>query len=218
MGVNPVFSQVDSLDDDLQGMLYDTTFINKLVDIAWANYPNNRVLESRIEITKTDVKKEAWSWLNALNFSYTYYPDFLNSADQTNTLPSRVGIGVTVNIGTIFSLPMRVSQAKENLKISENNLASQYLNIRYEVQRRYYTYISKLRLYKSRMKRLEDSRSNLYMATRKFENGEIDLDLYNQALAGYNMNKELVIDSETGMYVDKASLEELIKIKLEEVK
>lgn len=218
MGVNTVFSQIDTLDDELQAMMNDTAFISKLVETAWKNYPNNRVLESRIEITKTDVRKESWSWLNALNFTYTYYPDFLNSADQTNTLPSRVGIGVTVNIGTIFSLPMRVSQAKENHKISEFNLESQYLNIRYEVHRRYYSYVSKLRLYKSRLKRLEDSRSNLVMSTRKFENGEIDLDFYNQALTGFNINKELVIEAETGMYIDKASLEELLKIKLEEVK
>lgn len=218
MGVNPVFSQVDSLDDDLQGMLYDTTFINKLVDIAWANYPGNRVFDNRLEIARLDIKKETWSWLNALNFNYIYYPDFLNSPDQSSNLPSRVGIGITVNIGTIFGLPIRISQAKENYKIAENNMQSQYQNIKFEVQRRYFSYLAGLRLYYSRVKRYEDARSNLIVATYKFKNGEIDLDFYNKALTEVNQNKELMIDSEINMKISKASLEELILINLEDVK
>lgn len=218
MGVNMSLSQIDSLDDNLQGMLYDTTFINKLVEIAWANYPGNKVWDARLEIAKLDVKKETWSWLNALNFNYIYYPDFLNSPDQSGNLPSRVGIGITINIGTIFSLPLRISQAKENYNIAENNVQSQYYNIRYEVQRRYFSYLSGLRLYNSRVKRYEDARSNLVVATYKYKNGEIDLDFYNKALTEVNINKELMIESETNMKIAKASLEELILIKLEEVK
>jgi len=212
----PLFSQIDSVDLRIQAMMYDTAYINKLVNVAWQNYPTNRAFDNRLEVARLEVKKESWSWLNALNFSYIYYPEFLNSSE--GNFPSRFGIGISVNIGTIFGLPIRLSQAKENFKVAEHNKESQWLNIRYEVQRRFFAYISNYRIYMSRVKRLEDAKSNLLLSEHKFKNGEIDLDTYNQALTSFNINKELVIDAESAMNSEKASLEELIKIKLEEVK
>ena len=206
-------------DDPLAELLYDSNLVNKLFDIAWRNYPEGRIWESRLEIAELQKGNETWSWLNALSFNYIYYPDFLNAQTEPGTQSnfSRFGIGLSVSLGTVLSVPDRVGQATENIKIAERNIELQKLNIKFEVSRRYYYYIQQKRLLISRLKSLEDDRNGLSLAKYKYDRGELSLDFYNQALTQYNVSKERVYETESNLAVAKASIEELLGVKLETI-
>lgn len=207
-------------DDDLSSLLYDTLYMSKLYEIAWENYPQNKTFYSNIEIAELQKSSEAWSWLNAVSFNYIYYPDFLNPAEdptQTQSNFRSFGIGLSLNLGTILSVPTRVSIANQNIKIAEYNLQTQMVTIRAEVNRRYFTYVQQLRLLQARMRSLEDDRSNLVLAKYRYDNGEINLLEYNQTLTTFNATQERVFETESNLASAKSNLEEILGVRIETI-
>lgn len=207
-------------DDDLSALLYDTLYMNKLYDVAWENYPQNKTFFSNIEIAELQKSSEVWSWLNAVSFNYIYYPDFLNPAEdptQTQSNFRSFGIGLSLNLGTILSVPNRVAVANQQIKIAEYNLQTQMVTIRAEVNRRYFTYVQQLRLFQARMRSLEDDRSNLVLAKYRYDNGEINLQEYNQTLTTFNATQERVFETESNLASAKSNLEEILGVRIETI-
>ena len=208
-------------DDDLSAFLYDTLYMHKLYEVAWENYPQNKTFYSNIEIAELQKSSEKWSWLNAVSFNYIYYPDFLNPAEdptQTQANFRSFGIGLSLNLGTILSVPNRVAVANQNIKIAEYNLQTQMVTIRAEVNRRYFSYVQQLRLMQARMRSLEDDRSNLVLAKYRYDNGEINLQDYNQSLTTYNATQERVFETESNLASAKSNLEEILGVRIETIR
>jgi len=201
-------------------LVNDTTsneFVEKLIVLAWKNYPLNEVSQRRIHSTEESLFQSKWSWLNTFSLSYQYTPN-ITSDQSTQLVYPRAGIGVTVNIGNIFSVPSKIAQADEDYKIAIANYNAQKVFIRAEIIRRYADYKRDIELLKVRTQAVEDSYSSLLLTKKKFDNGEIDLDEYNKVLRSYTDNMERKVVSDGDLMYHKGTLEEMIGIKLEQVK
>ena len=208
-----IFNPIAALQDSTTKV-----FVEKLIETAWKNYPQNRSLQSRIKGTEEGLYQSKWSWLNNLNLSYQYSPQITGTTTTTSTTFPKFGLGVSVNIGNVFLTPSRIAQSEEELNIARDNYEAQKIYIRAEVLRRFANYSRSVEMLKIRSRAVEDSESTLNLVKIKFKNGEVGLEEYDKTLRSYTDNLERRAESQGDILYHKASLEEIICLKLEEVK
>lgn len=216
--VFPVF--LYSQDFSSEDILSDTlgqAFIDKLVELAWNNYPHNKIYISRVTIAEEDLTQTKWNWLNNLNLTYQYNPNFGSSPNDGSIVP-KFGIGVSVNVGSILLAPSRITQAEEELKVANAYLEAQKVFIRAEILKRVANYTRSLDLLKVRTQAMNDSESSYELIRKKFTNGEVSLEILNQALRTLTDNQERRVTATGDLLYHKATIEELIGVPLESVK
>ena len=214
------YSQYENMsDEELSRLMMDSAYINKLYCILLDKSPNPKIYNQRIKIAEEDIGIQKLSWLNFLGISFTYYPGFINQTQENvNTNDYKIGLGVTFNIGTMFKVSKLVSQANERLKLEEYSYESQKLSARAEMIKRFAGLITATKILKLKIKAAEESLENTEMTKYKFEKGEETLENYNKALYSLTSNLIEKAKSEAEYVVAKALLEEILGIKLEEIK
>jgi len=193
-------------------------YMDKLAKLAEEYYPQNEYFRGKVDVMQEGLYQAKWSWLNTLSMSYQYNPKQAVDNTTTSTIFPQFGIGITVNIGNIFLTPSRVSQANAELKASQASLSTQISYIRAEVKRRFAKYLQSLDMLKIRQCAVNDSESEVEFIKHKFEKGETTIDEYNKVLRSYTDNLQGKATSEGDVLYTKISVEELIGMKLEDVK
>jgi len=193
-------------------------YMDELVKLAEDYYPQNEYFRGKVDVLQEGLYQAKWSWLNTLSMSYQYNPKQAVDNSTTSSIFPQFGIGVTVNIGNIFLTPSRVSQADAELRASKASLSTQLSYIRAEVKRRFSKYLQSLDMLKIRQRAVNDSESEVEYMKHKFEKGETTIDEYNKALRSYTDNLQGKATSEGDVLYTKISVEELIGMKLEDVK
>jgi len=188
--------------------------IDTLTEIAWKNYPRNRVFEHLQNFASEKLHQEKWSWLNTINLTAQYIPQSNTSGDETDLYPT-AGIGVVINIGTIFNTPSRIKQAEFEVKIAEANVNNQKNYIRAEVSRRYYYYKENLNLLRVHLQAYDDALIIKNKLKYKFENGEVNLEEYTRALTFSTDSMENLAKTKGKVFRSKKSLEEILGQQLE---
>lgn len=196
-------------------------FEARLVRLAWQNYPLNRTYDANMKIAEAKVKEEKMGWLDPLTLNLNYgEPHFQANKDTTfnSIFFPRYMLSLNLNVGRVFSTPHRVKQAEQQREIAAANYDAQKLRLRAEVIARYRTYLTNLELLKLRIKSQEDAYSTYLDLTQKFQQGTVDLEIFTQSALAYNHATEEKIQAEGDVAITKARLEELIGVKLEEVR
>ncbi|CAN5510301.1 hypothetical protein BH10BAC5_BH10BAC5_16320 [soil metagenome] len=196
----------------------NSEFLEKLITTAWKNNPDNRTYENKIGYYEDELTQRKLSWFDNLNLTYQYNPQSTPASSVDNNSLPKFGIGVSVNIGSILKTPSKISQGHSELRNAEYNLQTQKLFVRAEVTRRYSYYKGNLNLYRIRTQAVNDSYSSLSLLKHRYENGEAILTEYNNALRVYTDNQERQAVSEMDVQWHKANLEQMLGIKLEEVR
>ncbi|GIV32791.1 MAG: hypothetical protein KatS3mg031_0326 [Chitinophagales bacterium] len=193
----------------------------RLVQLAWQNYPSSEIYTSRVRIAQKKIALERFSWTDdikaSFNFNQRNIDQGLRAVDTFggNYYPwYNFGVGIT--IGSFVQTPIRTSIAKEELDIAVATLNQQKLSIRAEVLKRYKDYQLKLDLLKIRTQAVEDAYSTHLLITRDFEKGQAPLDEFIKSAAAYNAALEAKLIAEKNVQESKIALEEMIGIKLEE--
>lgn len=206
-------------DEELSRVLYDTAYINKLYNVVLEKNPSNRIYESKVRVASDEVYIQKWSWLNFLGVSFTYYPGFVNQVqDNNNNIDYKVGLGISLNIGSIFKVPKTISQSKERLKIEEYNLEGQKNFLKAETIRRLSSYIMAIKLMKIKTQAANDAFETSYITKLRFDKGEETLDIYNKNLSTLTNSLIEKAKGEAELVSSKATLEEFLGTKLEDIK
>jgi len=194
-------------------------YLDKLIRIAKENYPRVKTYDNREIIAKYNVKKAKRDWFNILTLSYLYSPQNTSTVvGGTSLLLTGYQVGVYTNVGSILQKAPAVKVTREELKIAQNDKAEYELTLESAVKQRYYVYIQQLTVLKIKSQTVEDAESSVKLMKYKFEKGEETFDSYNKALMYYDTNLQIKIDGESAMLVAKTSLEELLGVKLEDIK
>ncbi len=206
--VIPVTSDVNSPIED------------KLIALAWKNYPDNRIAESNTVIAKKELEQAKWDWTNIAYASFNINESQINpdAVLNNNVFFPLYNFGLRLSPSDIILSPMKVNAAKEKFKITELNVEKQKLSLRNEVLKRYYSYLSRIEILKVRVTALEEVSANFKVVTAKFKNGEITLEKFNANFLINNNALEEKFRSEYDVKIAKANIEELIGIPLENVK
>ena len=191
-------------------------YIEKLIALAWENYPKNKSFENKRVEASENIKQARNSWMNNLNL-FTSFNSFNNTQTQNFNIVPNLGMGLSLNVGSLYSLHGKVKIAKEELKIADNEANAQKLYIRSEVIARYNSMQLHMDLLKFQTEAAEEMRMTVAMIKAKFQKGEISIEEYNKAFAAFTVTMERAITSESTFRTSKAYLEELLGIHLEQI-
>ncbi len=196
---------------------WNDSLVPKMTELALKNFPLNETYYNRKVLADENLFQTKLSWLNSLAFTYQYNPSTTSSSQTGQVTFPKFGVGLTVNIGSIFIVPSRINQAKAELSIAEADYRNHLNYVRAEVVRRYANFIRAVDLLRVRSQAVDDCETSMRMAKHKYENGEISLDEYNKELRSYTDNLERKVVAQGDVKYHKATLEELIGVKLEAV-
>jgi outer membrane protein TolC len=191
-------------------------FLEKLIATAKENYPRMNSFEGRIKAAKTTVGQEQLSWLDAFSFSYIYNPN--------NTLDIAVPrffngyqVAFNFNLSSILQKPGNVKQAKESVKLAQYDLDEYHLTLETEVKRRYFSYVQALSNLRLQTKLSSDAFNVSNDIKTRYEKSEITFEQYTLSQMSYSGALQSKIVAESNFLIAKASLEELLTKKIEEI-
>lgn len=197
----------------------DVEFVEKLVQLAWANNPKNQNLTNLTNISNYEIKQAKSNWLNQVVITGNINEFTINPpAEPTQGLfYPRYNVSAFVRVGNFFTDPLEVKIMKEQKIIAEQNINGQKLAVRAEVLRRYQTYLTNVELLKVQTEGLEDAFANFSLSEQNFKSGRSTVEAYNNALGTYNTQKSQKILAEGNVSLSKINVEELIGMRLEDV-
>ncbi|RMG25481.1 MAG: hypothetical protein D6730_10760 [Bacteroidetes bacterium] len=202
----------------------DLPLEEKLVRIAWQNYPQNKVLQHKLQQAQEQHRLARNSWKESLNFNTQYSigrgPDTLNAplpGNQNNNTNTGFGVGLSINLGALFNNKIRARAAMEDVKIAEETLNLQKLMIRSEVLTRYQAYLSAITILRVRTQSAEEAYGAYLLAEERYKNGESTYPEYNQAYLVHTNAVEAKAEYESKVLLAKIALEEIIGVPLEQV-
>lgn len=195
------------------------TDLEKYIALAKQNYPRRKALNETVTKAKAELPITALSYLDIFNASYFYRPQEKSVIDPIN--PYNVNgfqFGINVNLGNFLQKPFNAKKAKSDLKIAQYQAEEYELSIAVEVKKRYYAYIQQINQLKINTQSVQDNKNVADNLKYKFEKGEITLDTYNQSRINLSSALTSKIQSEVSLLTAKDALEEIIGMKLSDVK
>jgi outer membrane protein TolC len=191
-------------------------FLEKLIATAKENYPRMNSFEGRIKVAKTTVGQEQLSWLDAFSFSYVYNPN--NTLDLVNpSFFNGYQVAFNFNLSSILQKPGNVKQAKESVKLAQYDLDEYHLTLETEVKRRYFSYVQALANLRLQTKASSDALNISREIKTRYEKSETTFEQYTMSQMSYSGALQSKIAAESNFLIAKASLEELLTKKVEEV-
>lgn len=201
--------------------LSELDFSEKLVFLAWQNYPVNQRLYHEYKIAEKNKVKADWAWLDIFSAAYNINEFTINPTEETRDRAlfyPKYNFGARLELGKIVQVPADIKIAKEEIKIASATLNTQKISLRALVLRTYQTYLLAKETLELQIVATEEAFSRFSLSEQRFKNGEITLEQYNEALAYYNTGRRNKLEAETKYNIEKINLEELIGIPLEDVK
>jgi len=193
-------------------------FLEKLIETTKLNYPKGKVYDSRVEMGEIGIKRARLSYFDALSTSYQFNPAGIDPTNAAQSILNGYRFGLVLNVGTLLQKPAYVKLAKKELEIAQFEKGSFDLNLATMVKERYFIYIQRVTVLRLISSSLFDVESMLKQVRYKFEKGEETLESYNWILLQYSTQVQGRISAETEVLIAKSSLEELLGVKLEDVK
>ncbi len=191
-------------------------FLEKLIATAKENYPRVAGFKSRIEIAKSNIASQKSAWLDGLSFSYIYQPN--NTLNIVNpSFFNGYQVAVQFSVTELFQKSGAVKQAKEGLKLVNYEEDEYNLTLETQVKSRYFTYIQQLISLRLQNKAYADVQSLNKDISNKYSKGEVTFTDFLQAQLALSNAMQGKIGAESSFLTAKASLEELLTKKIEEV-
>ena len=192
----------------------------KLVQLAWENFPENRILINNTAIAKTRANLTKVEWLNYFAASGNlneFNIDPSTDIDNRAQFYPKYNIGVRIPIGNLITNPMETRIAKFNHLNEQEKLNQQKLKIRSLVLSRYYEYQRHKELLTLYTQSMESALAKFNYTEKQFINGEINIETYNEALNFYNIQMANKLNAEMDFKLARVGLEEIIGVNLDDI-
>lgn len=196
-------------------------FEERLVQLAWRNHPENEAVRREVNIASLDVKQSTASWLENIRITGNYNEFTINKANDPlgrAAFYPKYNISASVSLGTFFTTPYNIKKSKEALVITQANVNAQKLAIRNTVLKLYNEYLMRERVYKVQSQALLDTETSHKLTEQRFRRGEITFEDYSISLTAYNEIMIAQLESERDYKNAKLDLEQIIGLRLEDVR
>ena len=193
--------------------------LQKYIDLAQQNYVSKKISDARREVVRTGIPMAQLSYFDLFTGSYFYRPNKNIVLDPVN--PYNVNglqVGVTLKLGDFLQKPFTVKRAKAEYKVAQLEAEQTEILIEMEVKRRYYDYIQQISQLKIITKSAQDNKGVSDNLRSKFEKGQISLDAYSQSRINQSASDTEKIQAEVNYLKAKDLLEEIIGVKMSDIK
>lgn len=217
-GQNVDYKKIILPDDAL-----NTSFEERLVQLAWKNNPESHVASEMVVQTKEESKVAGrqWSTLMGVQGNLNEYNiKTLTGTDQTNgnVFFPRYNFFVQLPLSTVLLMPHNKRAADSKSRQAEERVNLLKLDIRNRVLKLYSDYKTAETILNLRKTTVDDEDSNYLLIEQKFKNGEASVEDYLTAQRNRNeLRVELALSQNTFQKA-KLDLEAMIGVKLEDVR
>lgn len=197
----------------------DYAMLDRLIELAKTNYPKRKINQVNEKMAASAVTQATLGYLDMFNAHYIYRPDNRPSVDELNPYVfNGFQFSVRLNISDLVAKPLNVRRAKQQRQIARLQSEDFDLMLENDVKAKYYSYIQSSNELKNRTSAAQDAKSLFARLQGQFELGEVDLDTYSNARTNVANANSTLIQTEVTYLLAKDALEELIGVKLDELK
>lgn len=207
------------------------SFVEKLVQLAWKNNPGNKILFRNADIAQIEVSKAKSNWLNNIrvsgNLNEYSTQRIINDlggangaedAERVNNFFPIYNFGVVLPLGIFFKNPKNTKIAVEEYAIAQENINARKLSLRAAVLTRYQEFLMHRELLEVHTSMTENQYAKYQLAEQQFQESTITLEDYEEILQAYNLQRMNNIRAEKDFLTSKILLEELIGMRLEDIR
>jgi outer membrane protein TolC len=198
-----------------------TDFAEKLVQLAWKNNPTNEMYRREVDVANYEVKKSSAQWGEIVSVQTNLNEFVLNPGADIYSRAlffPKYNLRGSISLGMLFTIPYTVKQNKERVLIAQSQVNSQKLLVRNNVLKAYNEYLMREQMFKIQSQLSLDSETSRKLLEQKFRNGEITFDVYSQSLNSFSATSLAQLQAERDYKNAKLDLEQLIGMKLEDVR
>jgi outer membrane protein TolC len=191
----------------------------KLVRLAWKNYPANTVAQHEVLIAQHNIGVAGSRWLSSITLSGNLNEFNINpeSNPNINNFYPRYNIAVSIPLGIFLEAPKSIKIAKEEYEISRLSLNELKLTLRAEVLIRHRNYLTEKALLQMQTILIENEENAFSLVEARFVKGEISIEEYNTASQSLNNSRVNLIKLESSYEIAKINLEMFIGVALESI-
>ena len=201
----------------------------KLVQLAWKNNPENKILLRNADIAQLEISKAKINWLNNIrisgNLNEYSTQRLINNLGGTesndpiiNNFFPIYNFGVILPLGIFFENPKNTKIAMEEYGIAQENINARKLNLRAAVLTQYQEFLMNKELLEVQTSMTENQYAKFQLAEQQFQDNAITLKEYEEILQAYNVQRMDNIRAEKDFLTSKILLEELIGMRLEDIR
>lgn len=218
----PVFGQnIDYNKIILPEYTKSPDFAENLVQIAWRNHPTNEVFRREVNVASSAVKQSAAQWLDIFSFmgnlnEFTISPE--TAPYGRAAFYPRYNISARFSLGQFLSIPATNRINRERVVIAQSNVNAQKLVVRNTVLKAYNEYQLREKIYKVQSQLLLDNETAHKLIEQRFKNGETNFETYSVSLTNYSNMTVGQLEAERNYRNAKLDLEQLIGMRLEDVR
>jgi outer membrane protein TolC len=218
----PVLGQnVDYNKIILPDQVKSADFGEKLVQIAWRNNPTNEVYRRQVDIANTDVRISTTSWLGIIKLNANVNQFTINPASDVNSRAlyyPKYNIGAVLSLDELFSRPYTTKKNRDMLVVAQSNVNAQKLAVRNAVLKAYNEFQLREKVFKVQSQLLLDNETSHKLIEQRFKNGETNFETYSLSLNNYSNLTIGHLQAERDYKNAKLDLEQLIGMRLEDVR
>lgn len=192
-------------------------YLEKLIATAKKNYPEIKLRQAQVNLARAAYHQANVSWLDAFTASYIYSPKNALNLIQP-TIFNGYQLSVSVNIGQFLAKPFASRGAKEAVRVAEFQQQEYNLTLEAIVKRLYFQYLAAQADLRLRSGAIVDGQAAVKQLKYSFQKGETTFQVYNEALTSLYQQGGFKVTAELAMLTAKTNLEEVLGVKLEEVK
>lgn len=200
--------------------------LEKYIAAAREYYPRRKVVNTQADMAKIGVTTATLAYLDIFSATYLYRPNGQAGATSggvaggnTNlVLGNGIQYGINVNLGNFLTKPFAVKRAKMEYRVAKLQSEDYDITLIADVRKRYYAYIQSLAQLKIKTQTAQDNASVAANMRRRFEKGDIQLDIYNTSRRELALANTDQIQTEVLYLTAKDELEQIIGKKLTDIK
>ena len=199
-----------------------TSFEDYLVQLAWMNSPETKILEYEKSKEKKEVELQRMDWMNEVQFGFN-----INEVSLSNVLqPSPDNLVLYplyqftagVSLGSFTTNKKKREIEEVDVLISDMEANQHKVKIRAETLARYRKLLLSIETLKVRTNAEEDTRNVYQISQQRFKNVDLEMEDMLRASESFNNAQEKRISAETEIQLAIIELEEMIGIKWESAK
>lgn len=215
-----VHAQIDYSKIILPSNIKDPELPEKLVQLAWKNHPSNRIVEHEVQVQKELKKQSRLDWTKSFGVQGNLNEFVINpDADQTGRAAffPKYNVYGKVSLDQIFVTPAKRRESNYRIRIAEEAVNQQKLEVRNQVLRAYQDYVKFAALYKIQTNITDEANTEFLRVEQKFKDGTSTFEEYNKANKIFTEHKRDKILAENAYLKSKYDLEALIGMKMEDI-
>jgi outer membrane protein TolC len=196
-------------------------FAEKLVQIAWRNHPSNEVFRREVNVQGYEVKKSSVQWLDIIHVQGNLNQFVLNPESDIYSRAAffpKYNVHGDMSLAALFTIPYNTKQNKERVIIAQSQVNAQKLLVRNTVLKAYNEYLLREKIYKIQTQLALDNETSHKLVEQKFKSGEITFETYSMSLTTFSTTTLAQLESERDFKNSKLDLEQLIGMRLEDVR